>query len=318
MEEIRALNASKGQGIFDILEPTFKIYGALLSKPENKAAVLAVPSTTESYGPHARQKLDIYRAPNDSSSTPILVFFYGGGMVRGDKISPQLNLVYHNLGAFFASRGITTIIPDYRRVNSPFGGEDAVFPSGGEDVSLALKWVEKFDTSTKRNVVIMGNSAGGVHISTFLFEPSFLEQREKYVATESSILLKGAIELAAPFHFGDAPVGRNDMLLTYYGSEEGYKAHCPYGLMETVVKSGKSREEAGVPKVLVLLGEWDPGNEIRKPGRDFVELWKNIWGGDIDFEILEGHNHISPPLALMAGESAGEKWGEELAKWIKN
>jgi len=239
-------------------------------------------------------------------------------LVHGDKISPQFNLVYHNLGAFFASRGITTIIPDYRRVNSPFGGEDAVFPSGGEDVSLTLKWLEKFNSSTQRNVFIMGNSAGGVHISTFLFAPSFLEQRKKYVAGESSILLKGAIELATPFHFGGASVERNDMLLTYYGSQEGYKAHCPCGLMETIVKGGKSREEAGVPKVMALIGEWDPENDIVKPVKDFVELWKKAWGGDIDFEILKGHNHISPPWALMAGEPEGEKWGEELAKWIKN
>jgi alpha/beta superfamily hydrolase len=170
MEEVRALNDLQGQGIFDILEPTFVIFSALLSKPENKAAILAIHSTTESYGPHPRQKLDIYKAPNDSKDTPILVFFYEGGLTMGDKISPKFNLVYHNLGAFFASRGITTIIPDYRRVNSPFGGEDAVFPSGAENVSLALKWVENFNTSSKRNVFIMGNSAGGVHISTFLFE----------------------------------------------------------------------------------------------------------------------------------------------------
>ncbi|TVY88784.1 hypothetical protein LAWI1_G007699 [Lachnellula willkommii] len=317
MEEVRALNASKGQGIYDILEPTFKIYGALLAKPENKAAILTIPSTTESYGPHPRQKLDVYRALDDCSSTPILVFFYGGGLVRGDKISPQFNLVYHNFGAFFASRGITTIIPDYRRVNSHFGGEDAVFPSGGEDVSLALKWVEKFDTSTKRTVFIMGNSAGGVHISTFLFEPSFFAQREEYVAGKSRILLKGAIELAVPLHFGNASTERSSMLMTYYGSEQGYRAHCPYGLMETIAKSGKSRKEAGVPKVMVLLGEFDPDNDIVKPVKEFVELWKRIWG-DVDCDILKGHNHISPPWALMAGEPAGEKWGEDLAKWIKN
>lgn len=237
--------------------------------------------------------------------------------MRGDKISPQFNLVYHNLGAFFASRGITTIIPDYRRVNSPFGGEDAVFPSGGEDVSLALKWVEKYDTSAKRDVFIMGNSAGGVHISTWLFEPSFLDQRKKYIAGEGSIVLKGAIELGAPFHFGEAGPERNSMLMAYYGSEEGYKAHSPYGLMETAVKSGVSREETGVPKVLALASEWDPVTEIVKPMEDFVELWKKSWGGDITYYTLAGHNHISPPWALNAGEAEGEKWGEYVARWIK-
>jgi hypothetical protein len=316
MEEIRALNASNGQGIFEVLEPTFKIYGARLTK--NKDTILATPSTTESYGSHPRQKLDIYKAPGETKDTPILVFFYGGGLVRGDKISPQFSLVYHNLGAFFASRGITTIIPDYRRVNSSFGGEDAIFPSGGEDVSLALKWVEKYDASAKRDVFIMGNSAGGVHISTWMFEPSFLGQRKKYVAGEGSIVLKGAIELGAPFHFGDASPDRSPMLMEYYGSAEGYKAHCPYGLMQTAVKSGASREETAVPKVLALVSEWDPVPDIVKPMDDFVELWKKSWGGaDIEYQTLAGHNHISPPWALNAGEAAGEKWGEDVSKWIK-
>ncbi|TVY37525.1 hypothetical protein LSUB1_G004040 [Lachnellula subtilissima] len=280
MEEVRALNALKGQDISDILEPTFKIYGALLAKPENKAAILTIPSTTYPYGPHPRQILDVYRAPDDCSSTPILMFFYGGGL------------------------GITTIIPDYRRMNSPFGGEE---------VSLALKWVEMFDTSTKRTVFIMGKSAGGVHVSTFLIEPSFFRQREEYVTEKGSILLKGAIEFAAPFHFNNTATERYDMLMTYYGSEQGYGAHCPYGLMETIAKSGKSRKDAGVPKVMVLLGEFDPDNDIVKPVKEFVDLWKMIWR-DIDFDVLKGHNHISPPWALMAGEPAGEKSGEDLAK----
>lgn len=236
----------------------------------------------------------------------------------GDKISPQHNLVYHNLGAFFASRGITTIIPDYRRVNSKFGGEDAVFPSGGEDVSLALKWVEKFDTSSKRNVFAMGNSAGGVHLSTFLFESTFLEQRKKYVSGEASFLLRGAIEVGAPFHFGFAGGERNDMLMAYYGSDEGYREHCPYGLMSTVVKNGQSRKDTGVPKMMVLVSEWDPENDIARPVREFVEFWKKHWVEDIELKTLKGHNHISPPWALMAGEAAGEEWAEDLAKWIKS
>lgn len=316
MEEIKALDASAGRDILAILPPTIQIYRKHLSDPKNKARILAIPSLTESYGPHPRQKLDIYKAPQDSSSAPILLFFYGGGLARGDKISPQFNLVYANLGAFFASRGITTIIPDYRRVNNPSGGEDAVFPSGGEDVSLALKWVEKFDPTAKRNVFLLGNSAGGVHISTFLFEPGFFEQRKNYLAGEGSINLKGVIDIAVPFHFAQATPDRDIILNTYYGSKQGYEDHCAYGLLKTLVESGKSREAAAVPKHLVMIGQWDPVEEIVKPGNDFIELWKKYWG-DLQVQTILGHNHISPPWALNAGEPAGEKWGEDVLEWIK-
>lgn len=52
-------------------------------------------------------------------------------MTRGNRTISAVpkGLVYNNLGTFFASRGITTLVPDYRRVNSKHGGEDAVSSS---------------------------------------------------------------------------------------------------------------------------------------------------------------------------------------------
>lgn len=52
-------------------------------------------------------------------------------MTRGNRSISAVpkGLVYNNLGTFFASRGITTLVPDYRRVDSKHGGEGAVsFP----------------------------------------------------------------------------------------------------------------------------------------------------------------------------------------------
>lgn len=317
MESIKDLNDSAGQGITSILPGTFKIFAPLLLK--NKAAIKSFPAKTESYGSHPRQQLDIYRPPTESKNSPILVFFHGGGLVRGDKISPQIpeGVVYANVGSFFASRGITTINPNYRRVNSEIGGEDAVFPSGGEDVSLVLKWVETFADGGKRDVYLLGNSAGGVHISTFLFHPKYLEQRQSYQSGKTSITLKGAIEMAVPFHFQRADAVRSDVLGTYYGNSEEIAQRCAYGLFEVVLKSGKSREEVAVPKVLALLGEYDPEDEIGAPMDDFVALWKKTWGEGIEYEKMPGHNHISPPLVLMSNDVKGEKWAEDVVTWIK-
>ena len=317
MDEIKTLHDSAGASIPTILPPTFKIFTPLLIK--NKAAIQAISPTTESYGSHPRQKLDIYPSSQNAKDTPILVFFYGGGLVRGDKRLPVMpeGLVYHNLGTFFASRGITTIIPDYRRVNSESGGEDAVYPSGGEDVSLVFKWLEKFAASDKRDVFVMGNSAGGLHISTFMLEPRFLEQRKALIAGQNGIMWKGAIELAVPFHFKSAHADRSAMLMEYYGSEQNAKDHCPYGLLEAIGKTGKSRQETGVPNVLILVGEFDPADEISKPTEDFVTLEKKTWGDGADFKRIPGHNHISPPVALMTGDKNAEEWGEDVAKWVK-
>ena len=317
MDEISALNATTGTAIQDILPATFKIFVPHLVK--NKDAILAITSRTESYGTHPRQTLDIYKG-NCSDTNPILVFFHGGGLVRGDKISPQVphGLVYHNVGSFFASKGLTTIIPNYRRVNSEIGGEDAVFPSGGEDVSLVMKWLEGLGSEGPRDVYLMGNSAGGVHVSTFLLEPSFLDQRKSYSSGKSSVTLKGVIEVAVPCHFDGAAAGRADVLQKYYGNTNEIKKHCVYGLLEALAKSGKSREEVAVPKALALVGEYDPVDEIGEPMEDVVTLWKKTWGKEsITFEKLAGHNHLSPPLALMSGDMKGQKWGEDVVKWIQ-
>lgn len=317
MDEISALNSSTGTAIPDVLPPTFKIFAAHLVK--NKDAILAITSSTESYGDHPRQTLDIYKG-NSSDTSPVLVFLHGGGLVRGDKISPQVphSLVYHNLGSYFSSKGITTIIPNYRRVNSEIGGEDAVYPSGGEDVSLVLKWLEKYRPGNKRDVYLLGNSAGGVHASTFLLDPIFLEQRKSYQSGEKSITLKGVIEMAVPCHFESASAGRSEVLKKYYGDASDIKAHCAYGLLEAISKTGKSREEVAVPKVLALLGEYDPTDEIGEPMLDFSALWKKTWGDEgITFDTMEGHNHISPPLSLMSGDAKGEKWGEDVVEWIQ-
>lgn len=321
MDEIRDLNTSSGQSITAILPSTFKIFAPHLLK--NKSAIKSIPSTTHAYGSHPRQELDVYRSPTDTLSTPILIFFHGGGLIRGDKISPQIpeNLVYANVGSFFAQRGITTVIPNYRRVDFQGGGEGAVFPSGGEDVALVLEWLEGFFEEGRREVYLLGNSAGGIHVSTFLLHEGFREQRMRYGAeTGKGIVVKGMADLAVPCHFEDAEKSRGEVLKKYYGDEEDVKGKCVCGLLESVGKSGKGREEMAIPgKIWMGIGEFDPEDEIAGPMKAFAGKWKEVFGEEgLTVEILKGHNHISPPMSLMSGDKEGEKWGEDLVKWIKD
>lgn len=239
----------------------------------------------------------------------------------GDKISPMIpeGLLYHNLGSFFAQQGIITVIPDYRRVNSQFGGEDAKFPSGGDDVSLSLKWVEEnLCKEGKRQVVIAGNSAGGVHTLTFLLEEKFKEQRKAYVERKGNLVLKGALQLSAPTHFGRAEdQERRDMLNEYYGDLETAMKHSALGRLQVFQKEGLKKEEVGLPKILALVGDMDAEQEIVSTMREFEGVFKEAWGEGYESRIMPGHNHISPPWALLAGEKEGEKWGEDVAQWIK-
>lgn len=235
------------------------------------------------------------------------------------------NLVYANAGAFFAQRGFTTLVMNYRRVNSeaPGGvkmGEDAVFPSGGEDVSAALSYVvsECEKEEEKRDVFLMGNSAGGVHASTFILGKQFEEQRKELFKGEKGIVLKGLINVAVPTHFKRAEEERKYVLKAYYGTDKEIAEKSVFGLLEAIKKGGKEREEVGVPPCLAVLGTFDPEDEIVEPMHDFVNLWKGMgksWENSIELLIAEGHNHISPPMALCSGE--GEEWAEDVVTWIK-
>ncbi|CAD6441884.1 df9ff971-06fe-425b-a800-f5dd901ee745 [Sclerotinia trifoliorum] len=319
MEAIKELSLTTGTAIMDVVFPTTKIMVPNLLK--NKSSILSVPRSTHSYGSHPRHTLDLYPSSSTSSSSPILIYLYGGGLVYGDKILdiPVLeNLVYHNLGAFFAKRGITTIIPDYRRVDTEAGGEGAIYPSGAEDISTVLQWLSKTDLldgkGNKRDVYLMGNSAGGLHIATYLLEPRYLEERKSWQG-ESNVSLKGFVGVGVPYNFDGALADRKETLDRYYGSDENIETKSPYGLLKVVGESKKSRDELGIPKLLVLYSEWDPVDEILKSNHDFVKLAEEAWGEKIEVIEIQGHNHISPPMALSSGE--GEEWGEQAARWIK-
>ncbi len=40
-------------------------------------------------------------------------------------------------------------------------------------------------------------------------------------------------------------------------------------------------------------------------------------GGIIEDVVLEGHNHMSPILALSTGCEKFEKWGENIVEWVR-
>lgn len=124
--------------------------------------------------------------------------------------------------------------------------------------------------------------------------------------------------LAMPAHFEQVAKDRKEMLGEYYGNETRIEEECPLGLLRALSKHHSSPAEASVPKILALLGEYDPPDEIVKPMEDFVALFREQWPdyNGIEFETLNGHNHISPVVALMSGDEKGQEWGDEVAKWI--
>ncbi|KIY00103.1 uncharacterized protein Z520_03788 [Fonsecaea multimorphosa CBS 102226] len=314
MEDLPAF----GKAIAQVLLPTYQVYTPLLLKQAEK--IKSTSRQTFSYGKHPRQQLDLYTPTLTTDSkigNSVLIFLYGGGFVRGDKINPNFpeGLVYANVGHFFAeSLGVRVIIPDYRLTS-----HDAVFPSGGQDLELVIKWVEeqmRVNISSPTNVYIMGNSAGGVHLATYLLAPEFRALRQKSLTGDTSYLkLKGVIFLSAPFHFDGAVAERAQTLQAYFGNH--VRNHSPLGLLRASKEDGSINELKGVP-VMVLYGGLDPENEILTPKNDFVKEWieTDAVANELTVLKMEGHNHISPVLGLGTGISHEEAWGRQVVEFI--
>lgn len=137
------------------------------------------------YGNLPRHKLDIYYTRNDNPKAPVAIFYYGGGWTSGNRA------LYHFVGTALASKGITTIIPDYRLY------PEVQFPSFVEDAALSYQWVWKtFVKDTDRPVIVLGHSAGA-HISALLaYDKNYLANLDPQITRPV-----GIVGIAGPYSF---------------------------------------------------------------------------------------------------------------------
>ncbi len=126
------------------------------------------------YGEDPRQRLDVY-SPRHATNRPVVIFWYGGSWVKGNKKD------YRFVGTTLAERGFVAVLPDYRLYPK------VSFPAFDEDGARAVAWVEQHVQEfggDPHHIVLMGHSAGG-HTAAFLaFNHEFLE---KYGADPNSI-----------------------------------------------------------------------------------------------------------------------------------
>ncbi len=134
------------------------------------------------------QTLDVWVPAGDAKTPrPVIVFFYGGGWVKGDRAA------YAFVGRAFASRGYTVVIPDYRKV------PDVLFPAFVEDGADAVRWtrdnIAQYGGDPGR-IALAGHSAGAHTAVTLALDPRWL--KAKGVAPDT---VKAAIGLSGPYDF---------------------------------------------------------------------------------------------------------------------
>jgi acetyl esterase/lipase len=152
-------------------------------------AVPADASKTQTglaYGPSPRQRLDIY-APVDARDAPVVVFFYGGNWSSGERAD------YRFVGDALATRGIVTVVADYRLY------PEVVYPAFMQDAAQATAWTHTHIAQYGGNpdkLFVAGHSAGGYIAAMLALDPRWLAE-----AGMRTTQLSGWIGMAGPYDF---------------------------------------------------------------------------------------------------------------------
>ncbi|SMQ76032.1 Acetyl esterase/lipase [Devosia lucknowensis] len=181
------------------------------------------------YGPHIRQKLDIY-APRNGGRTalPVIVFFYGGAWSDGNR--KHYAFAAHALAAL----GYVVVVPDYRLV------PQVEYPEFLRDCALAVHWTSRNIASYGGDwtrLVLAGHSAGAYNAAALALDGRWLADSELHKT------VVGVIGLSGPYDFYpfDGPISQR-----VFGRAEDGKATQPI-----------NHVDASAPPMLLISGGRD-------------------------------------------------------------
>jgi acetyl esterase/lipase len=197
-----------------------------------------------SYGPHARNVMDLYVPEVKAGEVrPLIVCIHGGGWAGGDK------KVFGWLGEAFARRGFVVASITYR-----FAPRDTA-PAQIDDAQRAVRWLRKnaktYGIDAER-VGAIGGSAGG-HLAACLGLMETRDNSDAELAEYSSrvqavVDCYGPVDLVRMMKSASGPIVRGFVGKPLEGNEEAYRRASP---VTYVAK--------GAPPFLIVHGTKDVG-----------------------------------------------------------
>jgi len=238
------------------------------------------------YGDDLRHRLDVHTDGDgdDQGGKPVFVFVHGGGFVRGDKHTPG-SPAYDLVGAWAVRHGYVGVTMTYRLAPAH------LWPSGPEDVASAVGWLKRNIAAyggDPDKIVVAGNSAGAVHVASFVAGQGGGDPAD----IAGAALLSGIYQIHQP-----AP-GEPEHL--YYGADPDPAASSLPGLLDTTVP------------LLFSVAESDPAR-FQREAAGVVSAWLARHGAVPDLVWVDGHNHMSAIGSLTVDEAA---LGTALARFI--
>ncbi len=239
-----------------------------------------------SYGDNSRHRLDVHTADEPASQpAPVVVFVHGGGFVGGDKHAPGTPR-YDFFGAWAVRHGWVGVTMTYRLA------PEHTWPAGAQDVAGAVDWIRNNIGQyggDKHKIVVTGNSAGAVHVASYVAG----QGGGSLAGVSGAGLLSGIYDLD--------PASRTGPEHVYYGDTPAEAASTVHGLLDSPVP------------LLFSVAERDPAI-FHAQAAGIVAAWQEKHKTMPDMVWVDGHNHMSAIGSLGVDEAA---LGTALSRFIE-
>lgn len=223
------------------------------------------------WGPGARERADVYAPRHLPAHAPMAVFIYGGSWQSGERA------MYRFVGVSLASRGIVTVIPDYRlypEVRYPdFLGDNA------RAVAFARAHAAEWGADP-RKLFLIGHSAGAYNAVMLATDPRWLAAQ----GLDPHRDVAGVVGLAGPYDF--LPL-KDPILKVIFGPEDQRPDTQP--INHVTGQEPPMRLMAGDKDTVV-----DPGNATR------MAAALRARGADASASFYPGLGHVGL-ITVMSG-----------------
>lgn len=223
------------------------------------------------YGPDPRQRLDIYTPTRAATSArhPVALFFYGGSWNNGERAD------YRFVGEALASRGVLTLIADYRLY------PQVSYPDFLRDCAGALAWTLREAGELggdPHRVFVMGHSAGAYNAAMLALDPRWLAAEHR-----NPQQLAGWIGLAGPYDF--IPIVNPDVRPVFHHPE--------------VPPESQPIRYADRAAIRSFLGA-AAKDSLVDPQRNTIQLARRLesHGTNVSLHLYERVNHVTLAGAL--------------------
>ncbi|MGN6277452.1 MAG: alpha/beta hydrolase [Sphingomonas sp.] len=220
------------------------------------------------FGTH-EQALDVWRPTGATSAKrPVLIFWYGGGWVKGSRGA------YAFAARAYAKAGFVVVVPDYRKV------PNVRFPAFLQDGAQAVRWtrdhVAQFGGDPNR-IAFAGHSAGAYTVAMLALDPEWL--RAEGV---DPTIVKAAVGLSGPYDF--------------YPFDDRRAIDAMQGAPDPILTQPIHFASADAPPMMLVTSTRD--TEVKPKNAINLAAKLRALGAPVEFKEYQGLTHENVAMAL--------------------